>query len=641
MIKKNGGLLFLLAGLVSAALVVPAGAIQEQAAAFHPQKPKVGDEIVITYDQSAKAANLRDVQEITAEVLTVRDAELPVLQELPMKKSAKLWECAFKLSDDKARWLLVRFVSGELVDDNGENAWNLLVHGSNGQPLKGACLQRAYGLQYGSISGFKIGKDTEVAKANFLRERELYPDNWRAAIAWWSMLMREKPADETKAEIKKDLEVLYEAQKNDGEAVAGLLQWFPQVGEKEKADSIKAEAMAANPKGPVAMQERRREVFAEKDPKKSLELLDKFLADFPQKGQILESLQMANVQLLVNAGEFNKAAALLESMPRKNANLYNLLAWSLIEKGAELEKAVAWAKTGVELLRNPESSTRPPYLSEARWKKGLKSQLGQVLDTYAFGVDKMGRLDEAERAYEEAYALTEGREAEINQRFVECYVKNGKYDKAMAVALECVQKGRSNDQLIGQYKKAYIKTKGSEAGFDELLAGIKDKAIAELREELKNKLVNKPAIDFSLKGFDGNFIKLSELKGKVVVIDFWATWCGPCIASFPFLQKVYEKYKSNPDVVILALNTWENETGAEREAKVKKFMEEKKFTFPVLFDDNFVYKYGVDGIPTKFIIDKKGMIQFKNVGFEGSKMLDEMTIQIDMLLDDSFYSSVK
>jgi len=191
--------------------------------------------------------------------------------------------------------------------------------------------------------------------------------------------------------------------------------------------------------------------------------------------------------------------------------------------------------------------------------------------------------------------------------------------------------------LIEQYKKAYVKTKGSEAGFDELLAGVKKKAIADLREELKKKIVNKPAVDFSLKGLDGNIVKLSELKGKVVVIDFWATWCGPCIASFPSLQKVYEKYKSHPDVVILALNTWENEEGAEREAKVRKFMEEKKFTFPVLFDDNFVYKYGVEGIPTKFIIDKKGMIQFKNVGFEGAKMFDEMSVQIDMLLDDSFY----
>jgi thiol-disulfide isomerase/thioredoxin len=638
MIGKRCELLLLAAALILTATVVSAAPVQEQTAAFQPQNPKIGDEIVIIYDQGAKAANLRDVQEITAQVLMAKEDDPPVLLELPMKKSAKLWECSFQLSDDKVRFLLFRFVSGERVDDNGENSWNLLVFGTDGKPLEGAYMQRALGLQYGSIIDFKLAKDTEGAKADFLRERELYPGNWRAAFFSWSALMREKPGDETKAEIRKDLEGLYEAQKNNGEAVASLLYWFPQVGEKEKADKIKAEAMAADPKGPVAMMERRREVFAEKDPKKSLELLDKFLADFPQKGQILESLQWAKAQLLVNAGEFDKAAALLESIPRKDGNYFNSLAWGLIEKGQELEKAVAWAKTGVDLLRNPDPSTKPPYLSEARWKKGLESQLGMVLDTYAYGLDKMGKPDEAEKAYEEAYALTKGREAEINERVVECYVKNGKYDKAMAVALQCVEKGQSNDPLIEQYKKAYIKSKGSDAGFDELLSTAKNKAIADLRDELKKKLVNKPAVDFSLRGLDGKFVKLSDLNGKVVVIDFWATWCGPCVASFPSLQQVYDKYRSNPDVVILALNTWENEEGAEREAKVRKFMEEKKYTFPVLFDDNFVYKYGVEGIPTKFVIDKKGMIRFESIGFAGAKMVNEMTVQIEMLLDDSFYS---
>jgi len=640
MIGGNVRFLFLATALISAAIVIPA-AIQEQVAAIRPQAPMIGDEIVITYDQGAKAANLRNAQDITAEVLIVRDADTPLLLELPMKKSDKLQECSFKLSDDKARLLLFRFVSGELVDDNGENAWNILVYGSNGQPLRGAFLQRAVGLQYGSIMDFRIAKDIAGAKADFLRERELYPGNWRAAFAWWSVLMREKPGEESKAGIRRDLEQLYETQKNNEEAVAGLLNYFEQIGQREKAEKIREAAIAANPKGPVAMLERRREVFTEKDTKKRLQLLDNFLADFPQQGQILDSLQMAKAQLLVNAGQFDKAATLLASMPKKDGNFYNSLAWGLIEKGEELDKAVAWAKTGIELLRNPDPSTKPPYLSEARWKKSLESQLGYVLDTYAFGLDKMGKTAEAEKAYEEAYVLTKGAEAEINQRLVECYVKNGRHDKAMATALESLRKGQSSDQLIEQYKKAYVKAKGSDAGLNDALNEAKNRAIADMRKKIMENLVSQPATDFSLKALDGDSVKLSELKGKVVVLDFWATWCGPCKAAFPFLQRIYEKYKSNPDIVILALNTWENEEGAEREALVRKFIEENKYTFRVLFDDNVVYKYGVDGIPTRFVIDKKGMIRFKSVGFEGSKMLDEMTVQIEMLLDDSFYSSVK
>jgi thiol-disulfide isomerase/thioredoxin len=630
MMKKIVGVLFIAAMFISAAV------IQEEVATISPASLMIGNEIVITYNEGAKAANLRNAKEIGAEVLMVRDAAMPVLLELPMKKSGKLWKCSFKLSDEKARLLLLRFVSGELMDDNGENAWNVMVSDSNGQPLKGACLQRATILQRGTIVDFKVAKDAEEAKANIVRERELYPDNRAATMLWWSLLMREKPGDESKAKIRAELEEMYEAQKNNEDVVASLLSWFEQVGLKEKADEIRASSIAANPNGKIAEIKRRNEIFAAQDPAKRLELFEKFLADFPQEDQMLENLQRMRIALLINARQFDQAAALIESMPKKDGSLYNELAWSLIEKGEQLDKAVAWAKNGVELLRNPDPATKPPYISEARWKQSLQTPLGYTLDTYAYGLDQMGKTQEAQRVYEEARALTKGEMPEINERLVECYVKNGKYDQAMATAVECIRKGKSTDKLIAQYKAAYVKAKGSDTGFDEALNETKKLAAADLKNDLLKNLVNKPAIDFALKGLDGKLIKLSELKGKVVVLDFWATWCGPCKVSFPFLQQVYEKYKANPNVVILAMDTWENKDGAEREALVRKFMEENKYTFPVLFDEGFVEKYGVEGIPTKFVIDKKGMIQFKSVGFHGGpRMLDELTIQIEMLLGEN------
>jgi len=632
--KNIGGVLFL------AAMTVSMAVSQEQVATISPQKPKVGDEIVITYNLASKAANLRNVKEITAEVLVMRDGEMPSLQEVRMKKSDKLWKGSFKLSDQKARVMLLRFSSGEMMDDNGENSWDVLVYGSNGQPLKGAHLQRASLLQRGAIIDFKVAKDMEGAKAELAKERELYPDNWAATTTSWSLLMREKPGDETKAAIKGELEKLYEARKNDEEAVAGLLSWFEQTGQKERADEIRKSAVAANPKGKIAESKRQSEIFAERDGAKRLELLEQFLADFPQQGQMLENYQMMRINFLIQAKQADKAAKLLESIAKRDGGLYNELAWSLIEKGEQLEKALGWAKKGVELLRNPDPATKPPYISAVQWKKGLEMQLGFTLDTYAFGLAKMGKDQEAEKAYEEAYALTKGGQPDINERVVECYVKNGQYSKAMATAVECVRKGKHSDKLVEQYKAAYIKAKGSEKGFDEALNEAKNLAKTDLRKEILKDRVNKPAVNFALKSLDGKTVRLSELKGKVVVVDFWATWCGPCTASFPFLQQVYEKYKANPNVVILTLNTWERVTGAEREALVRKFMEENKYTFPVLYDEGFVEKYGVEGIPTKFIIDKKGMIQFKSIGFMGGpKMIDEMTLQIEMLLDDNFYSS--
>jgi len=635
MMKKLGGLLFL------AVLLLPSAASQERLATIAPQMPKIGDQIVITYNGAAKSANLRNVNEITAELMVMRDAESPVLHELPMKMSGKVWKCSLRLTDAKARLLLLRFASGEMKDDNGENVWDVLVYDGNGKPLKGAHYQRSSILMMGGFYELKRPKDPEGALAELDKEQQLYPDNWSVAPMRWSILMRQKPGEETKVVVKEELEKFYAAHKPNEDALQAALIWYDQTGQRERADQIRQEAISSKPKGKVAEGALSREIYMERDPARRLEKLDRFLRDFPQKGQQLDNYSMMRVNSLVQAGQHDQAAAVLDALPRKDGTLYNNISWPLIEKGVQLEKAVRWAKKGVDLLRSPEPSMKPSYFSNAQWKRMNESALGAVLDTYAYGLDQIGKRQEAELAYREAYDLTKGGQEDINQRLVECYIKNEKYDVAMVVATECIHKGKATDKLIEQFKVAYAKAKGSDAGFDRVVNEAKQLAREEVRKEALKGRVNKAAVDFALKGLDGKTVRLSGLKGKVVVVDFWATWCGPCKASFPYLQQVYEKYKSNPNVVILAVNTWENETGAARETAVKKFIEENKYTFPVLYDEGFVEKYGVEGIPTKFIIDKKGMIQFKSVGFlGGQKMIEEMTLQIEMLLDDKFYSSM-
>ncbi|MGA3244908.1 MAG: redoxin domain-containing protein [Bacteroidota bacterium] len=614
---------------------------QEQLATISPAKPKIGDEILITYNAMVKSATLRNAKDITAEVLLSKSSpEMPQLIELPMKSESGVWKASFKLSDDKARMLLVRFTSGEQKDDNGEKSWETMVYGANGNALEGAHLMRASMLRSGSYIDFKLTKDADAAKKEIAMERELYPENYGALSLQWSLMMREAPGDETKAKIKNELDALYAKKPAKEDVVVLCATWYQQIGMKEKADEMRKSAIAADPKGKVAESARISEVYSEKDPVKRVAMMEKFLADFPQKGSAKENYENTLMSLYLSAKKYDEAEAILAKMPNPNGNIYNSLAWSLIEKGEQLEKAVAWAKKGVDLLKNPDPASKPAYLSTSQWKKSNEMGLGMILDTYAYGLFQLGKTPEAESAYEEAFKMTKGEEAEINQRLIECYVKNGKYDKAMTTGLDCIKKAKSNEKLVEACKAAYVKVKGSDAGFDTMMAQAKEAAKGDLKKELTKGRVNKPAIDFALKNLEGKVVKLSDLRGKVVVLDFWATWCGPCKASFPYLQQVYNKYKDNPKIVILALNTWENVSGKEREDLVKKFIADNKYTFTVLYDEGFVEKYGVEGIPTKFVIDKKGMIQFKTIGFTGEKMVDEMIMQFDMLLDDNFYSSL-
>jgi thiol-disulfide isomerase/thioredoxin len=136
-----------------------------------------------------------------------------------------------------------------------------------------------------------------------------------------------------------------------------------------------------------------------------------------------------------------------------------------------------------------------------------------------------------------------------------------------------------------------------------------------------------------LKDLDGNEVSLTSLKGKTVIVDFWATWCGPCLASFPAMQKAVEKFSGNDKVKFLFVNTWERVEDKIQNAK--DFIAKNKYPFQVLMDlDNSVItSYKVSGIPTKFIIDKNGNIRFKSVGYNGDPdaMVEEISTMISLI----------
>lgn len=122
------------------------------------------------------------------------------------------------------------------------------------------------------------------------------------------------------------------------------------------------------------------------------------------------------------------------------------------------------------------------------------------------------------------------------------------------------------------------------------------------------QLKGKKAPDFSLKDLNGKVVKLSDFKNKIVIIDFWATWCGPCRKGIPdlvSLQKTYGK-----DVVIIGI------TVDDDLAEVPPFAQKYGINYPVLYADRKVIKDygGIDAIPTSFIVDKKGNIVDKHVG---------------------------
>ncbi|MCL2763325.1 MAG: TlpA family protein disulfide reductase [Treponema sp.] len=117
------------------------------------------------------------------------------------------------------------------------------------------------------------------------------------------------------------------------------------------------------------------------------------------------------------------------------------------------------------------------------------------------------------------------------------------------------------------------------------------------------------ATNFSLPLLGGGTMELSAYKGKVVFLNFWATWCPPCRAEMPSMEVLYQRFK-NQGLEILAVN------GGEDPARVRKFIQDNRYTYPVPVDRNnrVGSLYGIEAIPTSFILDRKGMIIGKLVG---------------------------
>ncbi len=182
------------------------------------------------------------------------------------------------------------------------------------------------------------------------------------------------------------------------------------------------------------------------------------------------------------------------------------------------------------------------------------------------------------------------------KNFIENQLLEGSNSNNMLKQLQAIYKSLSlpNDELTKLKEKS------------DLLASQNAAKI------IKAKFGTLEAKNFTKKNLHGETVSLASLKNKIVVLDFWATSCAPCRASFPATQAIINKYKDDNEVVFLFIDTWERKDFKTMKKEAAAFIAKNKYSFQVLPDDKntVVADYKAEGIPASFIINKKGEIVF-------------------------------
>lgn len=158
---------------------------------------------------------------------------------------------------------------------------------------------------------------------------------------------------------------------------------------------------------------------------------------------------------------------------------------------------------------------------------------------------------------------------------------------------------------------SYLSNISSSQEKTENVSGTEEEAGSpeETSETEDSKVI--PALDFTLKDQFGNTHTLADYKGKTIFLNFWATWCGPCKAELPDIQKLYEKYSEETEEEVVVLGVAGPKMGNEKtEEEIIEFLEENELTYPVLMDTDWTLfqGYGISSFPTTFMIDKEGNV---------------------------------
>lgn len=591
-----------------------------------PKEPKLGEAATISYNPEGTL--LDSAKRIFAAIYFYHTGT-PFVSEIELTKGEKYYSASFNIPDT-VKGAIIKFYSDELLDNNQGKGFIIAPFDNQNKLIPGflAGLGEAFAGWGADLDILDFDRDTALIliEEDFKNNPSIKSDYLNA----YFNIVRRIKAKEFAEITGKELIELESKKELTLKEYETLANWHSALGNVDKYEELKKIILEKDPSGKFAQSIKFSEMRAVNISAKFQPLFDSFYKEFPNSSYLPQLIYLlSNLYLSENKPDKALKFLQLHSEFLQPAH-YKSIAIRAARNSENLKVAELIAIEGLKAIKNKK---RQPFHTIRDWELEIKADKSTILSQIAAIQYKLEKYVESLKNIEEAAKLTIFSDKNINEAYIFILYQTGDLNKAYENAFNILNSENYSDSLATLFSAIYEQKNGSNEGLNDILDAAKKNALEKNIEKLKTQLIDKPAPEFELKDIENKVVKLSDYKGKLLVLDFWATWCGPCVSSFPGMQKTINYFKNSDKIDFLFINAWERVDDKKKNAQ--DFIKKNNYTFRTAIDisDETISRYKVSGIPTKFIIDKNGKIRLKIVGYEGddNKFIKDLEILLELL----------
>jgi len=604
--------------------------VNDGALSYSPSSPELDQALTVNFHPERSASALAESENVQFRFTLIAGDGSLYSDALPMEKQGKAWKASITPSEllEDSALLVCAFVDRddpELVDNNQGHSWKILLN-QDGKPAPGAHFQD-YRLLSGQLrlaDVLSFPREREGAKALIDRELELHPDNFRAQREKWLIALSEY-GDEVPDSLVEviDLElgkrlVGWQDWKELPSETVDLLDLYWQIGRREEMENFRDAMLERFQGSETARDILHYKAMHEANMDLRIDWLENLHRLYPDWEGAKEDRGYIVYWCLGSVNKPEKAREVVDSGLPIEPGFGNYLAQRFSAMG-DTARAAALLSQSLDLLAKDEWSPESIY-SRAEWKRDNAEGTAAALFSMAQLRVKEGIARDAlpllERIVDQ---FPDFADAAALRALVDIQLRMEKFDEALATYEKLAGMAELKPEELESWRGHYE----GDQPFLAHLAEIRDEARKEDWAGFEKHALNWDAPPAVFTDMDGEPVALDSLKGKVVLLDFWASWCGPCKMSLPGLDKMAPQFVKSGDFVVIPANTWERSTGEERRQTARQTFQQIGVSLPIYFDKErgesgaAVEAFGVSGIPTSFLLGKDGKILFKTVGYNG------------------------